>query len=437
MDVETNEANVSDLPPRPTTRPPPSVFFAHMDQILTDPARRAQPGYLAIDDASLQLILRLMAEEVAGAQQLQEMFSSLSTELAATRNELKESRSSMETQFKNARANTEVVSGTVAALENVSSPSTKTPLSQSIHAPGTQAPGARKSASSYAARVAATVPVAPQKAPPPKHLLDAFKPGKVIIHVASEASALEKIDKKILIGKANDALKALDAVVQDKPVTIKALEVLKSGDVCFYAKNRAHQSWLAEHKHLWSKKVHVDLTSTPATTSVFVHNLHVNVDISDPLVISRIGIANGFVDADFLRARWIKDHGLVSRERKTAIWSFVNKEIVDRLVITGIYHENSHYKVTRIKKLPAQCFQCLKMGHFGKFCKEKPRCARCGKEHSTRDFPEGSGPIVSCVLCEAERKNGDTSIPSVDHDPFKLVCHVKQRWFKKKPHAVR
>ncbi|KAI7965126.1 hypothetical protein MJO29_003224 [Puccinia striiformis f. sp. tritici] len=247
MDVETNEANVSDLPPRPTTRPPPSVFFAHMDQILTDPARRAQPGYLAIDDASLQLILRLMAEEVAGAQQLQEMFSSLSTE---------------------------------------------------------------KSASSYAARVAATVPVAPQKAPPPKHLLDAFKPGKVIIHVASEASALEKIDKKILIGKANDALKALDAVVQDKPVTIKALEVLKSGDVCFYAKNRAHQSWLAEHKHLWSKKVHVDLTSTPATTSVFVHNLHVNVDISDPLVISRIGIANGFVDADFLRARWIKDHGL-------------------------------------------------------------------------------------------------------------------------------
>ncbi|POW15138.1 hypothetical protein PSTT_02391 [Puccinia striiformis] len=99
MDVETNEANVSDLPPRPTTRPPPSVFFAHMDQILTDPARRAQPGYLAIDDASLQLILRLMAEEVAGAQQLQEMFSSLSTELAATRNELKESRSSMETRL--------------------------------------------------------------------------------------------------------------------------------------------------------------------------------------------------------------------------------------------------------------------------------------------------------------------------------------------------
>ncbi|KAI9605437.1 hypothetical protein KEM48_002222 [Puccinia striiformis f. sp. tritici PST-130] len=33
--------------------------------ILSDPARRAQPGYIALDDASLNLIFELMAEGIS------------------------------------------------------------------------------------------------------------------------------------------------------------------------------------------------------------------------------------------------------------------------------------------------------------------------------------------------------------------------------------
>ncbi|KAI9617309.1 hypothetical protein H4Q26_013178 [Puccinia striiformis f. sp. tritici PST-130] len=284
MDVESENVYASDLPPRPKTRPPPprppSVFFSYMEQILTDPSRRGQPGYLTIDDTSLQLIITLMAKEVARAQQLQEMFTSLRSDLTTTRSEL----TSMSTRL--------------AALENTS-PDRPT-LQQSIHAPDNQGRTTQKHTASYESKVAANTPNTPKKTPPPQHLINVFKPGRAIIHVAPESLGMEKINKEILIDKANDALKELDGTVDDEHITTKALEVLKSGDVCFFAKNRAHQKWLMEHKHRWSKKVHPDLTSTPSTTAETVYNMHTFLDVTNALVRSRIGIANGFVDADVL-----------------------------------------------------------------------------------------------------------------------------------------
>ncbi|KAA1130895.1 hypothetical protein PGTUg99_028831 [Puccinia graminis f. sp. tritici] len=39
------------------------------------------------------------------------------------------------------------------------------------------------------------------------------------------------------------------------------------------------------------------------------------------------------------------------------------------------------------------------MGHFGKWCRETARCAKCAGKHPTNECPEGIGNVKSCVLC--------------------------------------
>ncbi|KNF05620.1 hypothetical protein PSTG_01429 [Puccinia striiformis f. sp. tritici PST-78] len=241
MDMDCNNVDASDLPTRPSTRPPPSVFFAHLQTILSDPARRAQPGYIALDDASLNLIFELMAEGISTSQR---------KELTATGSELKESRTSM--------------GSCLAALEKASSD--RPTLQRSIHAPGKPGLTSKNQGQSYASKVASNTPTAPKVTPPLRHLLGAFKLNKAIIHVAPEGAGMEKINQDFPINKADHAVREMNATVQEEPVVIKAVNVLKSGDVCFYAKNRARQSWLMEHKHLRSKKVHPVLESTLTIT---------------------------------------------------------------------------------------------------------------------------------------------------------------------------
>ncbi|OAV87295.1 hypothetical protein PTTG_29494 [Puccinia triticina 1-1 BBBD Race 1] len=227
-------------------------------------------------------------------------------------------------------------------------------------------------------------PRIPSIAPPPKTILKSLKPGKAIIHSVPEKSEVQNLARGFLVQRANEVLEKLDAKVEGERIAIRAAQVLKSGDVCFFSKNKAHQKWLMENKHTWSKQVHPDLEATPSTFSVIAHGIPKDFNPLAASAITRLSVKNNFAEGDLLRPR------------------------------------------------PPQCFKCLKMGHFGQWCREKARCGKCGDEHVTKDCPEGIGGIKSCVLCKEGLKMKIEGIDSIDHTPFNVTCFFKKAWLKKK-----
>ncbi|PLW51627.1 hypothetical protein PCASD_00595 [Puccinia coronata f. sp. avenae] len=301
MDVSTIDNDALSLPKRPERRPSPSVFFNYLEAILRDPSRRAQPGYIRLDKERLQMIFKLMNEEIMRAQQLQDMFQALKLELADMRRTMERSNASVAD-----------VMARVAALE--------------------QSAG---SVSLLTRRRQPSKPTTP--CPPPNSIINISKPGQAVIHVAPKIAGMDKIPKGIMIEKANEALKTLNAQFKGKDVKIKAIQILKSGDVCFISDNRAQQRWLMANKHHWSKKVHPDLTATPSTHSVLLHNVPMSLDITDRFLISKFAMANGFEDADLLRICWLANHSTPPKDTKALILAFVNKEVAKQIEITGLW----------------------------------------------------------------------------------------------------
>jgi hypothetical protein len=94
---------------------------------------------------------------------------------------------------------------------------------------------------------------APTTRPPPKQTIASLKPKRVIIHSNPANTTLKDVPSGALVQRANEALIGLDARVEGKAVAIRGASMLPSGDVSFYTKNRSHQKWLMDNKHVWSK----------------------------------------------------------------------------------------------------------------------------------------------------------------------------------------
>lgn len=80
--------------------------------------------------------------------------------------------------------------------------------------------------------------------------------------------------------------------------------------------------------------------------------------------------------------------------------SIANKDLAESLTHLGIFLNYDYHWVTRFKTYPAQCFKCLQMGNFGKWCRQPAQFGRCNKDHMTKDFPAGPRKITECFWCK-------------------------------------
>jgi hypothetical protein len=209
--------------------------------------------------------------------------------------------------------------------------------------------------------------------------------------------------------------------------------MLPSGDVSFYTKNRAHQKWLMTNKHVWSKEVHPDLEATPSTYSVMAHGIPKSFDISKQVNLNILASENQFQASELTRVRWMGSNEPSTKKAGSLVLSFVNKDLAYRIEKSGIFLNFDFHRTERFKPRPPQCFKCLRMGHFGKWCREEARCAKCAGKHPTNECPDGIGGVKSCVLCTVGLKNKTVGVTSTDHTPFSMTCPYKKGWFDKKP----
>lgn len=149
----------------------------------------------------------------------------------------------------------------------------------------------------YASRAAAAVKSVPSgrkpnTLPPAKEELRQLRPGRAVIHSNPLNNQIDKLPRALFVQRANEALAKMNARVDNELVTVTGAHVLNSGDVVFYTKNKFHQRWLMDNKHLWSKQVHTDLEATPSTWSVLVHGIPKDFDPTSEHSKSNIAVAN-------------------------------------------------------------------------------------------------------------------------------------------------
>lgn len=97
---------------------------------------------------------------------------------------------------------------------------------------------------------------------------------------------------------------------------------------------------------------------------------------------------------------------------KTICVKFAGQVLPKHVALYRLRHEVYPY-IPKVKI----CFSCFRVGHIGKWCKSKPRCARCGKD---KHDSENSCPLineeVSCINCGGPHFPTSHSCPLVaDH----------------------
>jgi hypothetical protein len=169
--------------------------------------------------------------------------------------------------------------------------------------------------------------------------------------------------------------------------------------------------------------------STPSTYSVMALGIPKSFDIEKPANLARLTLENLFQAVDLFRVRWMGSNEPSAKKAGSIILSFTDKDIAYRIKKSGIFLNYDFHRTDRFKPRPPQCFKCLKMGHFGKWCREP---AKCSGKHSTNKCPEGLGGVTTCVLCKDGLKNKVNGILSVNHTPFSMAFPYKKAWFDKK-----
>jgi hypothetical protein len=178
---------------------------------------------------------------------------------------------------------------------------------------------------------------APTTVPPPKPVLKSLKPGKAMIHSDPKKSEIQSTESVFLVQSANKVLLKLDAKVNGKQIAICGAQVLKSGNVCFYLVNKAHQKWLMENKHVWSKEVHPHLVATPSTYLVIAHGVPKSLNPVAPTNISKLAIENSFAKRDLIRIKWLADNSKSEKQAGSIVLTFINKDTASLCKQAGVF----------------------------------------------------------------------------------------------------
>ncbi|OAV87914.1 hypothetical protein PTTG_29238 [Puccinia triticina 1-1 BBBD Race 1] len=384
------------LPPRPSTNPPASRLHILLIKALGE---RDAKGVVLLDAKLVDLVLELSANNEGMVQRLEATVDRLNAKVDAKVDPIVERMAEVERLLK---AGPKPAASTGKSFASVAS----TKHAGFIHAPTTR--------------------------PPPKQVIASLKPKRVIIHSNPTSTTLKNEPSGALVQKANEVLIGLDARVDGEAIAIRGASMLPSGDVPFYTKNKSHQKWLMDNKHVWSKAVHPDLEATPSTYSVMAHGVPKSFGISKPVNLALLASENNFQATELARDRWMGSNKPSAKKAGSLVLTFTNKDLVLRIEKAGIFLNYDHHRTERFKPRPPQCFKCLRMGHFGKWCRKPAKCAQCAGSHPTNECPEGIGGVKTCILCKDGLKNKVKGITNTDHTPFNMACPFKKAWFDKK-----
>lgn len=116
------------------------------------------------------------------------------------------------------------------------------------HLPTRPSPGV-----TYATKTGPKAPMnapRPTTMPPTRDELRLLQPGQEVIHSNPLNTQIDKLSKALFVQRENQVLSKMRVKVQGKLVTVTPADIMNSGDVVLYTKNKIHQKWMMGNKHL-------------------------------------------------------------------------------------------------------------------------------------------------------------------------------------------
>lgn len=85
--------------------------------------------------------------------------------------------------------------------------------------------------------------------------------------------------------------------------------------------------------------------------------------------------------------------------------------------LTNICHLSIKVEVQRPLNGAVQCHRCQQFGHTQTYCNDKPKCVKCGKQHSARDCelePEAAPICANCGGSHPANYMGCSKYPKIE-----------------------
>ncbi|MBW0516804.1 hypothetical protein O181_056519 [Austropuccinia psidii MF-1] len=221
--------------------------------------------------------------------------------------------------------------------------------------------------------------------PPPNKFINLLKQGNVLIRVKNEGEKpFQHMGAEQIAKKVEEALDKIQASINNEKISIKSVIKYNSGDIRFFTKNKAQANWMLENRHKWTHIADPLFIKSQALFPVLLHSVPTFFDIKDEVDIQEFCNENSIPRDCIKKLRWVGDPITQEKSNGSMIIHLSEKELARELIRCHLAFKRIHIKPTPYQAGPPQCYNCLKLGHIAHFCKNKPTCAKCGKDHNTK-----------------------------------------------------
>ncbi|MBW0533219.1 hypothetical protein O181_072934, partial [Austropuccinia psidii MF-1] len=241
--------------------------------------------------------------------------------------------------------------------------------------------------------------------PPPNKFINFLKQGNVLIRVKDEGEKpFQNLGAEQIAKKVEEALEKVQASVNGEKITIKSVIKYKSGDIRFFTKNKAQASWILENRHTWTHLADPLFVTSQALFPVLLHSIPTFFNVEDETDIPEFCEENFILRDNIKKMKWIGDPVAQQKSNGSMIIHLSDKELAKELIKGNLAYKRTHIKPSAFQAGPPQCYNCLKIGHIAHFCKNKPTCPNCWKDHNTKSCNKANseGLCVRCVKADLD-----------------------------------
>ncbi|MBW0480552.1 hypothetical protein O181_020267 [Austropuccinia psidii MF-1] len=241
--------------------------------------------------------------------------------------------------------------------------------------------------------------------PPPNKFINFLKQGNVLIRVKDEGEKpFQNVGAEQIAKKVEEALEKVQASVNGEKITIKSVIKYKSGDIRFFTKNKAQANWILENRHTWTHFADPLFITSQALFPVLLHSVPIFFNVEDETTIQEFCEENFIPRDNIKKLKWIGDPLAQQKSNGSMIMHLSDKELARELIKGNLAYKRTHIKPSTFQAGPPQCYNCLKIGPIAHFCKNKPTCANCEKDHNTKSYNKANseGQYVRCVKADLD-----------------------------------
>lgn len=278
-----------------------------------------------------------------------------------------------------------------------------------------------------------SIPVLTRPAPPPPpKVVNNYKPSQVIIRKPDDKAKtpFKDCSPAEIVEGVTKALQKIDAKLDDQPITIKAAQLLPSGDIKLYTPTRREANWLLNHRHLWTALADPELITQPPKFPVILHSVPANVGVECGVFAAKLADQNGWRPGVVQGVRWLSNPKTTGKAYGSVVLDLLDQDVTKKVEAGGVYCDSSYIRGSRYKKSPTQCYKCLEIGHMSSRCTNTdPICAHCSEAHETLECPARDAPS-RCARCmhtdtKAHGENIDRTLPKYAHSAKSLNCPLR------------